>query len=60
MTFTFDHCWENGAYGAETKKDEEPNPDTGWYNIIKEFIILIGLSLLIVSIMKKYYKIQKL
>lgn len=23
MTFTFDHCWENGAYGAETKKDEE-------------------------------------
>lgn len=44
----------------ETKKEEEPNPDTGWYNIIKEFIILIGLSLLIVSIMKKYYKIQKL
>ena len=23
MTFTFDHCWENGAFGADTKKDEE-------------------------------------
>ena len=23
MTFTFDHCWENGAYGADTKTDEE-------------------------------------
>ncbi len=23
MTFTFDHCWENGAFGSENKKDEE-------------------------------------
>ena len=23
MTFTFDHCWENGAFGADTKKDDE-------------------------------------
>lgn len=23
MTFTFDHCWENGAYGADTKTDDE-------------------------------------
>lgn len=23
MTFTFDHCWENGAYGAIAKRDDE-------------------------------------
>ena len=23
MTFTFDHCWENGAFGAENKSDDE-------------------------------------